>query len=347
MRLRLLAFSRRGAALCERLCAALTGSGHTCAGFVKSAHGGDSALTPLTGSTADWVGEAFEQADGLVFVGATGIAVREIAPFLQGKAVDPAVVTLDERGRWAVSLLSGHIGGANALTRDISAAIGCEAVITTASDLNGVFAVDDWAARQGMSIEGLSAAKVVAAALLDGREAGFFSDFPVEGPLPAGLRAAQSGPLGVSVTLGGSAPFTQTVRLIPRCVTLGVGCRRGASAADIDRAVAEVFAKAGVSPLAVRSVTSVDLKAGEQGLLEFCAGRALPFCCFTPAQLAAVEGAFSHSERVERVAGVGCVCERAACLDGGTLLIPKTSVGPVSVAAAADAVIIRFEGDIS
>ena len=94
---------------------------------------------------AGWTAQQFAAADALVFVGAAGIAVRAIAPHCQSKATDPAVVVLDECGRFAVPLLSGHLGGANDLACRLGAACGAVPVITTATDANGLFAVDEWA----------------------------------------------------------------------------------------------------------------------------------------------------------------------------------------------------------
>ena len=135
-----LAFTEKGMALAHRLARALPGSVSRCgAGGVR---------------LAEWTSTQFAQADALIFVGAVGIAVRAIAPHCKSKATDPAVVVLDECGRFAVPLLSGHLGGANALARALAEACGAIPVITTATDANGVFAVDEWAKAQGCAVLG-------------------------------------------------------------------------------------------------------------------------------------------------------------------------------------------------
>ena len=146
---------------------------------------------------------------------------------------DPAVVAVDDRGKFAVSLLSGHLGGANALTREVADILGATPVITTATDGAGCFSVDLWAQAQGLAILGLPAAKMISAALLAGRPVGFHSDFPVAGGLPRGFVRAEGGEVGVCVTAGRNAPFDTTLRLVPPAVSLGVGCRKGVSAGAI------------------------------------------------------------------------------------------------------------------
>ena len=140
MRVELIAFTARGNALAERLAAELTGAGCP------------AACTREGLRVEEWAARAFGRSEALVFVGAAGIAVRAIAPCLRHKSTDPAVVVVDEAGRYAVPILSGHLGGANDLARRIAALTGAEAVLTTATDVNGVFAADQWARRQGLLV---------------------------------------------------------------------------------------------------------------------------------------------------------------------------------------------------
>ena len=162
-----------------------------------------------------WTGERFADSDALVFIGATGIAVRAIAPHVRDKFSDPAVVSVDEAGQFAVPLLSGHVGGANDLAREVAAAIGARAVVSTATDVNGLFAVDEWARKQGLALVERQVAKEVSACLLDGGTVGFASDIAVEGALPSGV---EEGPheLGIKVGLDtADCPFARTLHLVP------------------------------------------------------------------------------------------------------------------------------------
>ena len=143
---------------------------------------------------------AFQSARLLLFVGAAAIAVRSIAPFIRKKDEDPAVIVIDEKGQFVIPILSGHIGRANEWGRQLAAAIKGQAVITTATDVNALFAVDEWAARFGLHLSSLTEAKAFASGLLERGRAGLYSDFPVEGPLPPGLVVTTDCETGLIVT---------------------------------------------------------------------------------------------------------------------------------------------------
>ena len=138
-------------------------------------------------STTQWAKEQFDTADGIIFLGATGIAVRSIAPYVQSKKADPAVLVIDECGNFVISLLSGHLGGANELARTAAEILHAVPVVTTATDLHQKFAVDVFAKKNHCHIFRMKEAKEVSAALLAGEPVGFYSEFPWEGELPEGL----------------------------------------------------------------------------------------------------------------------------------------------------------------
>ncbi len=215
-----IAFTRRGAALGRSLADALGGTLHVPARFAPE------AVAEAYSSLEGWTAWAWARADALVFVGAAGIAVRAIAPHVRDKFSDPAVVSVDEAGRFVVPLLSGHVGGANELARRVAALTGGQAAVSTATDVNGLFAVDVWARERGMAITDRVLAKEVSAALLEGRPVGFASDFGH--PCPEGLTTGPA-ELGVWITdRTGEGPFPRTLRLVPRSLILGIGCRRRA-----------------------------------------------------------------------------------------------------------------------
>ena len=142
--LRLICFTQAGAQTAQRLLRAID-SQFCCEGVLSSRFAGSSCLPKTELSLADWTRKQFSQADCLVFVGACGIAVRAIAPFVKDKFADPAVLVIDEQGRFCISLLSGHVGGANAFANLCAQALGATPVITTATELNHAFAVDVFA----------------------------------------------------------------------------------------------------------------------------------------------------------------------------------------------------------
>ncbi len=390
MTLSLAAFTARGCELAAKIAAAFPGSSV----WAPEKLGTDAR--PLR-DLHSWTKERFADGGALVFVGAAGIAVRAVAPYVKDKFTDPAVVSVDEMGRFVIPLLSGHVGGANALARKIAEVTGGEAAVSTATDVNGLFAVDAWAAEQGLILFGREAAKHISAALLRGETVGFCSDFPAEGPLPEGvegcaaagekpaersapkpgeakklsaqntagpgaakdeLSARRSGEerscpvreerfrpaLGFCVTLDEEAsPFAETLRLIPKIVTVGVGCRRGILEDEIRAAVLGALERGYISPKAVCRLATIDIKSDEAGLLAFAKQMGWPIHFFTAEELSAVSGLFAASEFVRGTVGVDNVCERAAAAFGGKLLIKKQAGGGVTVAASASPYTVCFK----
>ena len=324
MTVAVIAFTRRGAELGRKLAAALGGALYAPARFAA-----DAGAEPVP-ALAAWTAARWEDSDALVFVGAAGIAVRAVAPHVRDKFTDPAVVSVDEEGRFAVPLLSGHVGGANELALRVAELTGGQAAVSTATDVNGLFAVDVWAKGNGLVITDRALAREVSAALLEGKAVGFASDFGH--PCPAGLTQGPA-EIGVWVTARtGAGPFSRTLRLAPKGLILGVGCRRGTERAAIEEAAAEALA--GYEPLAVAAVATIDLKKDEPGLLAFCAARGLPLLTFSAGELSAVAGDFTPSDFVKGVTGVDNVCERAAAAAGGRIVVPKLAKNGVTAAVA-------------
>lgn len=260
-----------------------------------------------------WTAEVFETSDAILFIGAAGIAVRAVAPHIRKKTTDPAVLVMDELGRHVIPLLSGHIGGANELAHWVAARTGAEPVITTATDINNVPAVDTWAVKNDLAIENPAAIAPVSAAALAGR------------------------PVGVMITERAlKPPFPVTLVLRPRTLVLGAGSKRGVDAAYFETSCLAFLEKCGVSLLAVRAVASIDLKANEPALVSFSEKYHLPLLTYPTEKLRSVPGTFAHSDYVEKTVGVGCVCERAACAAGGCLLMGKTIYDGMTLALAGE-----------
>ena len=215
------------------------------------------------------------------------------------------------------------------------------AVVTTATDVNRRFSVDEWSARQGLYIDDMAAAKAVSAAILEG-PVPVWSDFPIAGDLPAGLESGESGPLGICISWQRKFPFDRTLLLVPPVLRLGIGCRRGTTAGAIAALTDQLLAEHNVHPAAVGAVATIDLKKDETGLLDFCRDRGWPLSCYSAEELAAVEGDFTPSDFVRSVTGVDNVCERAALLGAERLLVKKTARGGVTAALALNAWEVRF-----
>ena len=315
-----LAFTERGRALAERIRAAL---------------GGEAACTRDGVGLREWTAARFPTARALVYVGAAGIAVRAVAPHLVSKTGDPAVICVDEGGRYAIPLASGHLGGANALARQIAAAIGAEAVVTTATDGRGVFAVDEWARTQGLAVVHPERVKAASAALLNGETVTLRAAFPIDGEPPEGVILTERDDADVWL----DARPHDALTLVPRCLTLGVGCRRGTARETLEARFAALCAAHGVLPEAVCAAATIDRKRGEAGLLDFCAAHGWPLLTYTADELAGVAGDFSASAFVRGVTGVDNVCERAAVRAArGELLVGKYAGDGVTFALAKRAI---------
>lgn len=305
MTVKVIAFTADGARLAGRLANRLQGKAWAPARYASG------SVLPYE-SLSSWTRENFVPGNALIFVSACGIALRAMAPFIRDKAHDPAVICMDDQGRHVISLLSGHLGGANALARRAAALTGGEAVITTATDVHGVTAVDLWAKEQGCAIENIEAVKHVSASVLDGR------------------------PVGVAVTEElQPAPWPVTLWLRPKNLVLGVGCKRGASIEALRTALQDFMQTSGYSILSISAVATIDLKKDEPGLLALARELGAPLQTSTAAELAAVSGNFSRSEKVLSVTGVDNVCERSAVrCAGGPLLCCKRIYPGITFALA-------------
>lgn len=326
----ILYFTEKGAQLGEMLSKKLNCTAQ------KPPKGGLSALTE----------KLFHEAEALIFIGACGIAVRAIAPLIISKISDPAVIVLDEQGKHVISLLSGHIGGANDLARRIAGYTGGEAVITTATDVNGRFSVDAWAVKHNCVIDSMENAKEYAASILR-RDLPLLSDFEIFGSLPNGVFAGSEGACGavISVRTDGF-PFNTTLRLIPRILHVGVGCKRGTPKEKIDAAIEYALNEYGLDRRAIKAVASIDVKKDEAGLISYCCENQLPLSFASADELNAVKGEFSHSEYVFKTVGTGNVCDRAAVRSAGEdaqLLISKMILDGVTVGVAQEKWSVSFE----
>ncbi|MCD8354891.1 MAG: cobalamin biosynthesis protein [Clostridiales bacterium] len=337
MSLVLTAFTRRGTALACRIASALGGQVCTLPKFHREG-------TATYSSLSQWTGEHFTAGDDIIFVSAVGIAVRAIAPYLQDKFTDPAILAVDEAGQFVVPVLSGHVGGANRLARQVAQTIGATAVISTATDVNGRFAVDEWAAAQGLPITDRAAAKAISAALLAGEPVGFTSEFPHD-PLPEGVTEGTFNP-GFAVTCRADDAFPAgTLMLHPKVLAVGIGCKKNLPPERVTETVVDLFRRRGLALESVYCLASIDLKREDAGIQLLAERLNVPCRFYTAKELAAAEGDFPGSAFVRSVTGVGSVCDRAACLEaeGGPLLVEKTACDGITVAVARRDYFVRFE----
>lgn len=298
--------------------------------------------------------QIFSSFDAIIFVMATGIAVRMIAPCLQHKKTDPAVITVDDTGTFAVSLLGGHQGGANDLAEQIAQEIGATAVITTATDRHRLLAFDLWARRRGWALENGKDMKEISKAQLAGSEILVYADLPSlpgrgddEASLPsncrftddpAELQAARHGVVLLSnhrelPLLPQGLPH---IIIRPRNLVAGVGCRRGASPAAVIAALQDGLKRAGRVAEGLLALATIDLKGEEKGLQDAARYFKVPLLVFSREQVREIEDNFAASEFVRKHTGVGAVAEPCAFLGsgGGPLILEKRGYGGITVALA-------------
>lgn len=351
-RLSIICFSLTGLRTAQRLKDGLEKQEYSAEVFKKSRYLEDS----VTESTGKWTEKHFQTDDGILFVGACGIAVRSIAPQVASKKSDPAVLVIDECGQFVISLLSGHLGGANALTLKAAEILGAQPVVTTATDLHKRFAVDVFAKKNGCEILFMKAAKEVSAALLAGETVGFYSEFPLDGSLPDGLiecgvdgiplTGGTAPRTGVAVTIHPSClPFASTTQVVPPVLTLGMGCRKNKEAEIIRREAENCLAESDAYRQAVRTLASISLKKDEPGLNALAEEWKIPFVTYTEEELKEVKGEFTPSAFVRTITGVENVCERSAVLGSGNgrLITKKTGRDGVTTALALREWEVHFE----
>ena len=346
MQVGMIGFTRRGTDLVSHLKSMLEAEGFSCMAYAPKTFLGESGLLLSPGASA-FAGEMFRLREAMIFVGAAGIATRAIAPFVRDKFTDPPVLVVDEAGQFVIPLLSGHVGGANELARDVARLLGAIPVITTATDVNAVFAVDVFAAKNRLTITSRLAARKVAMELLAGREVGFFAEEGVNAPkcLPNGLvRGMRDWNIRIGIKSEASAP--KELVLVPKNVVVGVGCKRGVGLEVVSRRAEETLKENGILQEAVCALASIDIKREEQALIELSEQKNWKFLTYSAETLNALNGTFSSSNFVQHTVGVDCVCERAAIAgagEGASLLFEKNAGDGVTVAAARMPYDVRFE----
>ncbi|SNX57503.1 cobalt-precorrin 5A hydrolase/precorrin-3B C17-methyltransferase [Streptomyces sp. TLI_55] len=265
------------------------------------------------GPVGDAVRAAFAECEQLVCFLATGAVVRLVAPLLGDKTSDPGVVCVDEAGRFAVSLVGGHGGGANELAREVGELLGAEPVITTATDAVGLPGLDTL----GFPVEGDVAA--VSRALLDGEPVALKAE--LAWPLPA-LKVTEDGSHVVRVTDRLVDAAEREVVLRPPSLVVGVGASKGAPVDEVLELVRDALRDAGLSEASLAELATVDAKAEEPGIVEAARALGVPLVTHAAADLAAVEVP-NPSDAPLAAVGTPSVAEAAALVGGGELLVPK------------------------
>lgn len=349
MRIAVVAITRNGAVLGKKLREGLAGAEL----YVSSRYAGQAGKERADFEPGDLKGllaSLWGAVDGFVLIMATGIVVRMIAPLLESKQSDPAVVTMDDAGRFAISLTSGHLGGANELAERCAFIIGARAVITTATDVNNLPSFDMLAREQGWVIDDISRIKILNSLLLDDAEIAVVDPsgqtrcwFHGRGRLTfydTFAEALDSRARGLLfVTNRHLPPRTQPDNLLilrPRNLVLGIGCNRGTAADEIEAFVATHLKRIFVSLKSVRCIATATAKRDEDGLTAYAERHDIPLVFFESEELNRVACPSPPSEHARAAIGAIGVAEPAALLasGGGRLMLQKVKSENVTLAVA-------------
>jgi len=295
--------------------------------------GGD--FFPCKGRLSEVFAQVWGEYRYIVCIMATGIVVRTIAPMLKDKYQDPALVVCDELGRFAISLISGHLGGANALARRVAGATGGQAVLTTASDVLNHTALDLWCRDLHLSPADKKAFTRAMAHLVDQGSLDLWCRYPLPA-LPADLRPVGDREAADLIIDARTTAPHRAALLHPKALVFGIGCNRGTPAAVIAAAVVATCREHHLAPQAIARLASIDLKKDEEGLREYGRQAGLHLDFYTSGELNKVEGV-ATSEAVQRATGAKGVAEPAALLSAGagsTLLVAKMKWTDVTTAVA-------------
>lgn len=343
----------RGAALSQKVRQAF-GENYDCVLYTKYKNNTDTGIQEVKGSVADWAADCFFRREALLFIGACGIAVRAIAPCIKDKLQDGPVLVMDEAGTYVIPILSGHYGGANAIAQLLSDRIGAQAVITTATDVNHLFAADVFAAKNNLIIHEREKIARVSAKILDTGEITMAIAGEYTGSVPKEVRLLpysfhRQADVLVSASFPPETPqngFGAGLHLIPRELVLGMGCRKQKSPQEIEEFVIEMLKEHQIPIAAIDTLATIEQKKDEEGLLLFAEKYRLKFVYFTGEQLGRARGNFTGSSFVKKQVGVDNVCERAAVTaagDGGRLLLCKTVANGMTMAVAEKHWKVSFE----
>lgn len=284
------------------------------------------------------VKDSFENYEAVVFISSTGIAVRAIVPYITTKDKDPAVIVIDNLGKVVISLLSGHLGGANKLAEDMALVLGAEPIITTATDNLGITAPDMIAKENNLIIDSLKDAKDIAALLVDGKEVGFFDEEELIS-CPSGYVSKLSQCSGAVYVTNKNVlkcieekEIPKSLKLIRSNIILGIGCRKDYPIDAMKEKVLEVLKDQNIDTRAVKCIATVEVKKDERAIIELSKYLNCDMKIFTIEEIKKVQHKYEGSAFVEKTLGITSVCEPSIELAGGTVEISKMKLDGMTLA---------------
>lgn len=277
--------------------------------------------------------------EGVIFISATGIAVRMSAPFIEHKTIDPALVVIDDLGKFSISLLSGHIGGANDLAKDMASLIGAIPVITTATDNRGIESIDIFAKKNDYYIEDISSVTSITSMMVNKKNIGLYTEnnkvinydnltiirdldninHEIKGLV---IVSSQKDIKNINI------PYTI---LRPKNINVGIGCRKGIEGKFIIESIKEQFNKLKISTESIKSIGTVEVKKHEKGIIEASKYFSCPLKILSIEEIKSVEDKFSKSQFVKDTIGVYSVSEPVAYLLGGSIISGKSKHNGITI----------------
>ena len=322
---KLICFTSKGREVMDKLCANLKigVERYVMNSLIAGGMAGGFSEADAEQGLSEWTRKVFKTGNTLIFIGACGIAVRAIAPFIEDKTTDPGVLVVDENARFVIPILSGHLGGAVDEAHTVARILDAQAVITTATDVRGEFAVDVFAKSNDLIISDMKKAKDFTARLLETGSGSFYVDQEFRNEILIGEKpdniifSKETFDIYISpCVFRGDA-----LRLIPRSIVIGMGCRRGKSGEDLTFFAWKCLNRLGIDKRAIKALVSADIKTEEQGLIETAEAFDAEFKTFSEVELARQVGDFTGSDFVKETVGVDNVCERAVMAYGCSRII--------------------------
>lgn len=280
--------------------------------------------------------------EGFIFISAVGIAVRMINPYIKHKTIDPAVIVIDDLGKYSISLLSGHLGGANEVAQWIGEKIGAMPIITTASDNRGIDSIDMFAKRNNYFIEDMSFTTKLTSMMVNGKKIGLYTedseiiryDNLVLVQRLEDMDLSVDGLIVVSSKLNTSAIDVPYIVLRPKNINIGIGCRKGIEANMIINAIKSALDEIDISTQSIKAIGTVEVKKDEAGIIEAARYFNSPLEIFTVDEIKSVEDNFAQSQFVKNTIGVYSVAEPSAYLLGGKLIKHKSIYNGITIAVS-------------
>ncbi|BFK82096.1 cobalt-precorrin 5A hydrolase [Clostridium baratii] len=266
--------------------------------------------------------ECFKKYKAIVFLSSTGIAVRAISKYLKGKDVDPAVIVVDVCNNFTISLVSGHLGGANKLTYEISNVLGNIPVITTATDNMDLIAPDILAKNNNLIIEDLKKAKVIAGRLVN-KETVYFKDDEKKIDCPKGYIETEEIKDNTVWITNSLKEKDNVLKLIRKNIILGIGCRKDTNSKKLSDFVSNVLLENNLDKRSVRLIASIDVKKNEKAILDLAKELNSKLKFYTKEEIMTVEEKYEGSAFVKATVGVSSVSEPVVDLSGGEIIIEK------------------------